>query len=368
MVALSLLIIGSEIKLDGLDYRDLAPLESALKGVSLVQIGEATHGGAEFYRLKTRLVRFLHEKMGFDLLLMESGILECALAERKRGKELMEATIFQNFRWKESLPLFEYLVANPKLDYKGFDVQFSSDEVLNSVAAFLKPYDAELALSVSTHLGDGYKLFGLASKPDEFSKVQKTYLTWLKETRVRIASLTVEKKVEWKRDLVAKTMDLHGAYWNFPADQLNSMARLQLRDELMSQAAEWFLPKGRKAIIWTHNGHVGENNFYRTMGSRLAATRKEKSYTLGISARDGTYYEHWSRSVKPWAAKAGGFEVQVNPKSDAVFIDFRRVAKPFDTPMAMFEPENGGNFDFVPSQRFDGAIVIRRVSPPTKLD
>jgi erythromycin esterase len=55
------------------DYRDLLPFAQAIGQARVVALGEQTHGGAEEFLLKTRLVKYLHEKMGFDVLLLESG-------------------------------------------------------------------------------------------------------------------------------------------------------------------------------------------------------------------------------------------------------------------------------------------------------
>lgn len=368
MLALAIaLSIGSPIKLSAPDYSDLAPLEKALKGVTLVQIGEATHGAGEFYTLKTRLVKFLHEKMGFDLLMIESGVLESILAERKDAKQLMKSTVFPNFQWKESLPLFEYLVANPKLAYLGVDVQFSSDDFLVALREFLYPFDKELASDVGGHIGDGYKLYGLTSKPEEYAKVQKEHLDWLAATKAKISALRVPGKESARKATLIRVLDQQSLYWDFKPDQLNSSARLQLRDRLMAENADFHMRafgSRRKAILWTHNGHIGVNPFYRTTGSILAESFKEKSYALGLFAKEGEYYEHWTKQTKPWAAKPEGFEAWVNP-AEAVFLDFRANLTPFSKSLAMFEPENGGNTEFVPSKRFDGAIVVRKISAPT---
>jgi len=72
------------------DYSDLKPFADAIGNARIVALGEQTHGGREEYLLKTRLLKFLHEKMGFDVLLLESGFYDMArLAERvERGEKL----------------------------------------------------------------------------------------------------------------------------------------------------------------------------------------------------------------------------------------------------------------------------------------
>src|SRR5258705_10192687 len=52
---------------------DLAPLASIVGGTHIVGLGDATHGTHEFFTTKLRIVQFLVERMGFDVLAMEGS-------------------------------------------------------------------------------------------------------------------------------------------------------------------------------------------------------------------------------------------------------------------------------------------------------
>lgn len=54
------------------DTRDLEPVRAALEGSRVVALGEATHGTAELFQIKHRLVRMLIEEMGFRHFAMET--------------------------------------------------------------------------------------------------------------------------------------------------------------------------------------------------------------------------------------------------------------------------------------------------------
>ena len=60
------------------DYKELHALKPALQDVSVVGLGEATHGTHEFFAIKGRLVRFLVEELGFTTLALEAFYPECA--------------------------------------------------------------------------------------------------------------------------------------------------------------------------------------------------------------------------------------------------------------------------------------------------
>jgi erythromycin esterase-like protein len=62
------------------DFADLEPLRATLKGVRVGLLGEQSHGHGATFLAKGGLKRFLHERMGFDVLAFESGLYDCAKA------------------------------------------------------------------------------------------------------------------------------------------------------------------------------------------------------------------------------------------------------------------------------------------------
>lgn len=67
--------------IDPLDenFSDLAPLKQVLKGRRVVILGEPEHGGGTVFLAKTRLIKFLHEEMGFNVLAWEDGMYDARL-------------------------------------------------------------------------------------------------------------------------------------------------------------------------------------------------------------------------------------------------------------------------------------------------
>lgn len=56
------------------DFRDLEPLVDAIGSATVVQLGEPSHGAGSAFAAKVRLIKFLHERMGFDVIAWESGL------------------------------------------------------------------------------------------------------------------------------------------------------------------------------------------------------------------------------------------------------------------------------------------------------
>ena len=59
------------------NFGDLMPLADSIGTARVVQIGEASHSAGTDFMTKVRLIKFLHEKMGFDVLVWESGLFDC---------------------------------------------------------------------------------------------------------------------------------------------------------------------------------------------------------------------------------------------------------------------------------------------------
>lgn len=58
-----------------LNFQDLNVLKEAIGEASLVLLGEQDHGDAPTFLAKTRIIKFLHQEMDFDVLVFESDFI-----------------------------------------------------------------------------------------------------------------------------------------------------------------------------------------------------------------------------------------------------------------------------------------------------
>ncbi len=64
------------------DFSDLEPLRAIIGEARVVGLGEQSHGDGATFKAKCRLVRFLHQRMDFDVLAWESGLFDCRARRR----------------------------------------------------------------------------------------------------------------------------------------------------------------------------------------------------------------------------------------------------------------------------------------------
>lgn len=79
------------------DFSDLTPLKTSLEGVRVVMLGEPGHGGGMTMLARSRLVKFLHQEKGFDVLAWEAGFYDVlAKAETGSGNRCFSGALTAN--------------------------------------------------------------------------------------------------------------------------------------------------------------------------------------------------------------------------------------------------------------------------------
>ena len=136
------------------DFGDLEPLMDAIGKARVVQLGEPSHGAGSALSAKVRLIKFLHRRMGFDVLAWESGLYDVRLAQAALGtaEDVAKAArrgilpVWSNA--KEVMPLFEYARISQgttrPLDMVGFDMSITAPGTEEQFAADLRSFAATL--------------------------------------------------------------------------------------------------------------------------------------------------------------------------------------------------------------------------------
>jgi erythromycin esterase len=128
------------------DFADLQPLKALIGDARVVQLGEQSHGDGAVFLAKCRLIKFLHQEMGFDVLVWESGHFECREVDRvlrdpqRPIRDAWKAGLFGIWALSaQAIPVLEYArevaATDRPLETAGYDCQITSGDLAPWLAA-----------------------------------------------------------------------------------------------------------------------------------------------------------------------------------------------------------------------------------------
>ena len=107
---------------------DLSPIENA----KIVLLGEQTHFDGATFDKKVEIIKQLHEELGFNIIVFESGLYDNYKAQQLYQSKKESISIYNQsiyYMWTETTAfkkLLDYVVENPEMKILGFDSQESS--------------------------------------------------------------------------------------------------------------------------------------------------------------------------------------------------------------------------------------------------
>ncbi|HEX4332273.1 MAG TPA: erythromycin esterase family protein [Usitatibacter sp.] len=363
------------------DFSDLAFLAPLLDGKRLVQLGESGHGVAEFNWMKVRLVKYLHERLGFDVLAFESSLSGCDVADSRIGsepaQEVMRDCLFAVWGTSEVEPLFEYLEAQRKtghpLELAGFDTQNSGrakGAVSERLVRFAAMLDAPLAAAILED--EGNLRAPMAAKDSE--RMGKAYAELAQRLSKRRDDLLARGANGAQLDITIQEALSRIRY----VEQLARTAEdgYPVRDEGMADNLDFLLDRrfpGRKMIAWAHNFHVAKepraSEDAKTMGTFVAKRRGAEVYTVGLYMGRGVATENDRKPYDIAPPPAQSLEaILAGAGWKMSFTDLSRQPVPSWARETLMSRDWGKYpAKIVPSRAYDGVIYIDTVTPPDYL-
>jgi erythromycin esterase len=292
------------------DFSDLRFLATALQGKRLVQLGESGHGVSEFSLAKVRLIKYLHEELGYDVIAFESSLFACwdadARAESLGGAGLLQSCPFGVWHTAEVLPLFEYVASTKKtarpLTLAGFDVQFSTPADARRSALVRRVLGAAGDTVTANHWAAFDSTFWAAYRTATTADVMGAYVGTNYDALTggydSLAAAIVARRPALEaasgRAPVAVALQSVRGMRAF-LDQLRAFSEPRVsnerRDRGMANNVDFVLDSlypGKKVITWAHNFHIRNDGLAvepeptRNMGSWVAARRRAETYTVGF--------------------------------------------------------------------------------------
>lgn len=376
------------------DYQDLQFLKPLLGGRRVVQLGESGHGVRQFSQAKIRLIRFLHEQMGYDVVAFESSLHDCwqsnfTMADAT-ARTTMRNCLFLVWHTEDVQQLMEYVrqtatTANP-LRLAGFDVQPSGrgpaprarPELLRSVLAVADTGFARrmhTTDSTITALWDsGVADYGtyVTVHNDSLRRAYARAGELIRQNRAAIdARFAANPQAPIVALAVTRGMDAYLRQVTQSGDE-----RYATRDAGMADNVDVLLDElypGKKVILWGHNSHVANAPVIPTrtnMGTLVHQRRGAEVYTVGLFMYTGTAADN-ARTVYPIPTPhpAGSLEsILYRARRRWMFVDFSTRADAPGTSWIFRSTASrswGVNAEtIVPRDFYDGVLFIHTATPP----
>jgi erythromycin esterase len=382
------------------DYSDLAFLEPLLQGKRIVQLGESSHGAAEFNLARVRLIKFLHAELGFDVVVFESSLYECYRANSRVASQepdlTMRQCLFSIWHTSEVAQLFEYIRESRETErpllFGGIDIQESStlgaagrpeffndlleatdpeyagqvlamDSEFRAVAVRSNKILAQFLTQEGPRLAEGYRKLGkyLMDNAEQLREANPG-----KEEELLVARQTA--------DSLARVVGQRSA-------EFSSVERVDARGQGMALNLDFILNElypGKKVVVWAHNAHIRHRNDAvepdpsRTMGSWVAEGHRDELYTIGLYMYRGhaTLNDRSLYEITP--VVAGSLEsILHRPLKKYLFVDLAGQSRNDGTAW-MFEPITAKSWGKTPKtmtlrDQYDGILFVDTTTPPEYL-
>ncbi len=292
---------------------DVGSLLDRIGGAQVVLLGEATHGTAEFYRMRAHITKALIEQKGFGVVAVEGDWPDAALVdgwvrhERAAGPSLPFAR-FPTWMWRngEVLAFVDWLHSHnggvdvdQRVAFFGLDL-YSLPASMAAVLAYLDDVDPAFAPRVraryaclspweealaeygyATHLG------AVGSCADQVVANLRELLETQAQARDEDAFLDAVMNAR----LVTNAEAYYRSMVRGRAESWN------VRDAHMVETLEaivHLVRPGSKAVVWAHNSHVGDAA-HTEMGrlgevniGQLVRQRFHQPYNVGFGTDHGT--------------------------------------------------------------------------------
>jgi erythromycin esterase len=239
----------------GVGFDDLAALDEIVGDARVIALGEATHGTAEFFRIKHRLFEYLVEKKGFTVLAFETnwpGNVEFLDRHIKTGAGSPHPAPGA-WRTREMRDFIRWMRAYNSapgrakmLSISGFDIHGSEQAAQCVIEAFARLGTSEAEIVRRHYAGIRVLPFFYGLPDDE-------------RESFRANAAAALARVESQREALLRFLTAAEYRRVHQCATIVVQATLEMREQAMAENIKWLAEVAypdEKIVLWAHNFHV----------------------------------------------------------------------------------------------------------------
>jgi erythromycin esterase len=293
----SIAISGEPVTPD--DFRDFEPLTTILAGVRVILLGELTHGDGAGSAVKARLIRFLHQRLGFSVVVWEAGFYEChrtnELLSQATAAIAASAECLWPF-WSESgeiISLFEYTLGSWQTDLPllmaGLDLQFSGPSVEPRVQDLEQWFDRAprpLFENRGTALQERIRRDALLARAPELLERFEEDAEAMRHAHGSREAARIERVLRNMAEYQLLIADRDRSFAGGPDSAAAFIRAYNRRERVNAESLLWLANTyyaGRKVVVWLHNVHAANSRIgpdYRSLSVTDTAQSLESTGRL----------------------------------------------------------------------------------------